>query len=229
MARKVIAISGWKRSGKDTSADYLIKNYNYVRLGFADILKDMVAEQYNITRSYCDDINFKEKPLYQYPVTDRPDAFSEVIHRTLFKEFKNAEGINPYTDYDDWYELLSHKQTLFWTPRALCILEGSIKRSVDSQYWVGKVIDSINTEYSPGLTSFVISDLRYRSEVEQLKAAFGDDLVTIRVNRFETSPSNDASERDLDNHIFDYVISNTGTIEELQTELDLIVEKVCLT
>jgi hypothetical protein len=222
---KVIAISGWKRSGKDTSAEYLIKDYGYIRYGFADSLKDLVAEQYGIPRSYCDDPNFKEKPLLDYPV-DTSDAFAEVIHRTLIKEFRTFEGDNPYTDFDDWYELLSHKKPLFWTPRALCILEGSVKRSANNGFWVQKVIRDIKEQDA---RKAVISDLRYRSEVAQLREAFGDDLVTIRVNRFETSPSNDASERDLDKHEFDYTISNVGTVDDLQTELDIIMEKVCLT
>lgn len=204
---KIIAISGWKRSGKDTSAEYLITNYGYVRFGFADSLKDLVAEQYQIVRSHCDDPEFKEKPLLSYPV-NTTDAFAEVIHKVLIKEFKEVEG------------------KLYWTPRALCILEGSVKRSVDNGYWVEKVIRDIKES---GINKAVISDLRYRSEVAQLREAFGTDLVTIRVNRFETSPSNDASERDLDDQKFDYVISNTGSIEDLKTELDIIMEKVCLT
>lgn len=38
---KVIAISGYKPSGKDTSAEILVKDHNFMRVAFADVLKDM--------------------------------------------------------------------------------------------------------------------------------------------------------------------------------------------
>ena len=70
---------------------------------------------------------------------------------------------------------------------------------------------------------FVISDLRYGSEVQQLKEAFGENLITVRVNRFDTNPSSDASENDLNDHKFDIVIENRGTLEELNEKVDSLL------
>jgi len=77
--------------------------------------------------------------------------------------------------------------------------------------------------FYPGQQHFVISDLRYNSELTQLRQAFGKDLVTVRVNRFDDCPSQDASERDLDNGTFDVIIENRGTLEQL---LDKVKELV---
>lgn len=209
MKYKIIALSGWKQSGKDTVANYLVENAGYIRLGFADILKDMVAEQYKIPRTWCDNPEYKELPLDKYRINPQ-DGFSQMIADFMQKEFKEFGG---------------HK---YWTPRALCILEGSIKQSVNSGYWVQKVVDYIK-EFSeahsntPEICKFVISDLRYRSEVDQLREAFGDKLLTCRINRFEDSPSNDPSERDLDKHEFDSSINNIGTLEELYGLTDMIL------
>lgn len=37
----IIGITGRKRSGKDTIGDYLVKNHGFIRIGFADTLKDI--------------------------------------------------------------------------------------------------------------------------------------------------------------------------------------------
>jgi len=196
---KVIAISGWKCSGKDTVADYLRggANGNYHRLGFADALKDMVANMYGMDRRWCDDRKFKEHPLAGMPVETK-DAFGEMIHEFMKKEFASVNGV-PH-----------------WTPRALCILEGSVKRAAASEYWVEQVIQ-VARRYD----KVVIPDLRYRSEVSQLEEAFGADLTTVRVNRYDVITSSDPSEHDLDDHEFDVVIDNTGSLARLYETINI--------
>jgi hypothetical protein len=76
------------------------------------------------------------------------------------------------------------------------------------------------------MMNFVISDLRYRSEVEQLRQAFGKNLITVRINRFDSVNSTDPSERDLDNYKFDVTIDNVGTLEELYYKLDMEILNV---
>lgn len=63
----IILLSGWKRSGKTTAAEYLEDNHSMTHLSIAAPLKDMVAEKYDIPRSYMDDQNRKEVPLLKYP------------------------------------------------------------------------------------------------------------------------------------------------------------------
>lgn len=223
---KVIAISGWKRSGKDTIANYLVDIHNYRRVAFADILKDMAAIEYNIPRLYCELPEFKEAPLEQYPVMPK-DEFSLNIAKMLHKEFRTLDGYAPIDYHVDasgaFLGVLGRDaQQLYWTPRALCILKGSANRSVDSNYWIDKTLDSIFEARQQG-QNVVISDLRYRSEVEQLKSTLGKSVVIVRINRFENTISEDASERDLDNYKFDVVIDNTGSIEELIKQVNKLI------
>ena len=213
---KVFAISGWKQSGKDTSANYLVKEYGFKRFGFADVLKDMVAEQYGIPREHCDSSDFKEKAILTMPVETK-DAFGKIIHTFMQKEFRDQNGIK--------YGSGDTNSVLYWTPRALCILEGSIKRSATSNYWVSKVVSEIKK--SEG--NYVISDLRYKSEVEQLKKAFGEDLTLVRVNRFKDTEATDPSERDLDDYDFDVYIDNyESSLQSLHKDLNELMtfEKV---
>lgn len=226
---KVVAISGWKRSGKDTAAEYLITN-GFKRVAFADVLKDMVAEEYSIPRIYCDNPDFKEKALEQYPVTPKDD-FSLAVAKLMFKEFRTLKGLPPSEYYIDpsgvFMGVMGRGvEQLYWTPRALCILKGSVNRSVDSSYWVGRAISQIDRARNSDKPLFVISDLRYRSEVEQLRQAFGKDLITVRVNRFDDCQSTDPSERDLDKYKFDITIENKSTLDDFYYKLDMEILNV---
>src|ERR1035437_1636247 len=141
---KLLAISGFKRSGKDTLADYLVENYNAKRTSFAGPLKDNVARDFSIPREWCDDPNFKEKALLKYPVTPK-DAFGMNIVKFMFKEFRSLEG-DTATHFVEEKNmgLCGHElKVLYHTPRSLCILEGSTKRSVDSSYWVQQAIKEV--------------------------------------------------------------------------------------
>ena len=235
---KVIAISGWKRSGKDTAANLLISS-GYERVAFADVLKDMVAKEYNIPREHCDDPNFKEAPILHLPVTPKDD-FSLLIANFMYKEFRSAGGqiaMEPYVDPSGAFLGVMGRDAaqLYWTPRALCILKGSVNRAVTSTFWTERAISQIKNHsqavytdlpYNRNLKGFVISDLRYQSEVDQLRAAFGKNLITVRVERFETSPSTDPSERNLDNAKFDVVLTNKGTLEEFEQKVKDLINNV---
>jgi hypothetical protein len=197
----ILALSGWKQSGKDTLANHLINNYGFTRVAFADILKNMVSYQYGIPRSWLDDIKYKETPILKYPA-EAKDGFSEHLHSFMKKEFREYGG------------------RLFHTPRSLSILEGSVKRSVDPNYWVSRVVEQINACDS----NVVITDMRYRSELELLTDAFRGSLVPVRINRWAANPSSDPSEVDLDNIKFEFTVQNVGTLEEYYSKVDALAK-----
>lgn len=65
--RKLIGISGLIGEGKDTAADYLVKHHDFIKLKFADKLKDAVAELFDISRDMLegdtpDSRTFRNKP-----------------------------------------------------------------------------------------------------------------------------------------------------------------------
>jgi len=231
----VFALSGYKQSGKDTCAEYLVGNHGFTRYSFADALKDLVSEQYDIPREWCDDPKYKEHFLTNYPVNPK-DKFSETIARFMFREFRAVDGYNTYKDYDDYINKTQSQSLywpLYWTPRAVLIAEGSLKRSINSNYWVMKVINQIVNPFFGNQNleiKAVITDLRYRSELELLKSFFGPEfkinknnsLTTIRINRFDQVNSTDPSERDLDGEKFTVTLDNKGKIEDLYKKLDSI-------
>ena len=194
---QVIALSGWKGAGKDFAAEYLRDTYGFQRLALADVLKDMVAEMFNIPRDSCDDRILKERSLLTLPA--RPvDSFSDTVHSVLRTEL--IEG--------------------YWTPRALCILLGSLCRSVDPDYWVRRIASTINK--NPG-TNYVITDVRYRNEVRVLQEVV-PGVIVARVDRGEKPLTTDASENDLNDFQFGIRLDNTGSATQYYRQLDRLVD-----
>jgi hypothetical protein len=197
--RIVLALSGWKSSGKDTVADYLVREHGWVRASFADALKLLVAQQYGIPLDQLHDPAGKEAPLPAYPAI-AGDPFSERVHEMLSTELRSG----------------------FWTPRAICILEGSMKRAVHPNYWVRTVLAQIIGDPT---RNYVISDMRYRSEADTCKLIF-PGVRTVRLDRFDSIETRDPSERDLDNYKFDYTLPNRGTKELLYDHIDGLLDKL---
>lgn len=196
---RVIALSGWRGSGKDTAADYLVQEHGYSQLSFASVLKDTVAEQYGFPRRWCDDREMKDAALVGYPVVSS-DPFTAAIHQLLASELDSG----------------------YWTPRALCILEGSTRRSVRANHWVEPIVNYIRRhDYDDGF-KFVISDLRYTSEADVLQLLV-PEIQLVRIERADSIGTTDPSERDLDNYKFDYRVSNRGTKEMMYETLDSII------
>ncbi len=202
---KVVAVSGWKRSGKDTIADYLVQKYEAKRIAFADPLKEMVSELFGLSLDTINNPATKEAPLLDLPV-EMKDKFSTNNNRFLWGEFRDQNGKR--------YGEGSPESVMCWTPRALCIMLGSSMRCIDPNFWVKKAIQ----QTKPGQL-YVISDLRYRNEIESLKKEVSN-VKAIRINRFDTCESTDPSERDLDNYQFDALIENKGTIADLYFAVD---------
>lgn len=244
----IFAISGWKGSGKDMVAQYLIEKHGFKRLAFADVLKDMVAEQYPVDRQALDDQARKERAILSMPVTPK-DEFSRRTAEYLLREFRTTQGkVCTRFAYDgqEFYGLLNvlaskpdefwdisnpahqgkdvHEIAvrLYWTPRALAILEGSTKRSVNPNYWVQRAL----SQTVPG-QNYVISDARYKNEIDQLRLNAPGEVVSIRIDRFESSPSTDSSEHDLDDYVFDYRIDNQAayfvTTDKVFEQVDQII------
>ncbi len=228
---KIVALSGWKGSGKDMVANYLVEKRGFQRVSFADPLKDEVARKWNLPRSWMDDPAFKEKPLFQYPVSPR-DAFSRMLCEYMVKEFRSSAGDTParfeYRDGEFYGVFPTGSETeayrLYWTPRAFCILEGSTARTGDRNHWVKKAVEKM----IPG-GGYVISDLRYQSELDALNSAVPNTVIAVRIERFETTVSTDSSERDLDLYPFPFVIDNRERLEvtkdSVYSQVDEILDK----
>jgi hypothetical protein len=51
---RIIILTGWSESGKDTVADILVDNYGFTKYAIADPLKDLCSELYGFPRELAD-------------------------------------------------------------------------------------------------------------------------------------------------------------------------------
>ena len=101
----------------------------------------------------------------------------------------------------------------------MCILEGTVRRAVDPSFWVNGVISKLDQ-----LSDYVVSDLRFRSEVSRFKEKVkAHEIKVVRVVRYVEIDTEDPSERDLDLHKFDLVMENTGSIKDLEDSIKKLI------
>lgn len=89
-------------------------------------------------------------------------------------------------------------------------------------HWVSLVLGQFPME-----SDVVITDVRFENEAEHIK--FRDTGRMWRINRLDrpvlaVDNFKHISEHALDNYNFDYVINNNGTIEELETQVNLALQ-----
>ena len=174
-----IALSGLKRSGKDTIGSYLIQNYSCKRFAFADEVKRLARE--------------------------------------LFPE--------EFVQNDKPVDLLQ------WL--------GNTMRQRNPDVWINKLSTMIQLTKDP-VPNLVVTDVRYPNEVQALKN-LGFTIVKVQVpvevsvERCKATEINFTEELLLheseqlaqsNEHYYDYIIENTGTLEELYSKVDEMVEVI---
>ena len=172
-----IALSGLKRSGKDTIGSYLIQNYGCKRFAFADEVKRLARE--------------------------------------LFPE--------EFVQNDKPVDLLQ------WL--------GNTMRQRNPDVWINKLSTMIQLINEP-VSNIVVTDVRYPNEVQALKN-LGFTIVKVQVpvevsiERSKATEVNFTEELLLheseqlaqsNEQYYDYIIENTGTLEELYSKVEEMVE-----
>lgn len=172
-----IALSGLKRSGKDTIGNYLIQNYDCKRYAFADEVKRLARELF----------------LEEFIQNDKP------------------------VDLLQWL--------------------GNTMRQRNPDVWINRLATMIQLTKDP-VPNLVVTDVRYPNEVQALKN-LGFTIVKVQVpvevsiERCKATEVNFTEELLLheseqlaqsNERYYDYVIENTGTLEELYSKVEEMVE-----
>jgi len=116
---KIVWLSGFAGSGKDTVASILVKKYDYHRVAFADHLKDYVAIKYGIDRNLCDTVEGKQRKfmdgqtLRDLLIKESAEAkvqdlniFAEQAFRTMLESKKDLIVISDWR-YPHEYEYIT--------------------------------------------------------------------------------------------------------------------------
>jgi len=220
---------------------------------FADKLKDITCLLIGCNRKQLEDQEFKNKELGEewdrtiYKIIDSDDT---VLTETFFKDDAELD-LAYYEDYHHRKVKLTQFNNCKLTPRLLLQLLGTEcgREIIHPNIWVNSLFAEYvhKAEFEADVTSegnpyrkqvseeskWIITDMRFPNELEAIKQRNG---VIIRVNRPYTTVINGngipatfnhnqfhPSETSLDNAKFDYVIDNSGNIEELIEKVKTIL------
>lgn len=96
-------------------------------------------------------------------------------------------------------------------------------RGYNKDYWINLALQDINRSialHGKENVNFVVTDVRFLNEVEYLK---DHGATIIRINRPDVPKLDHVSETELDDYTaFNFVIENTGTINDLEKDIDTI-------
>lgn len=106
----LIAFCGYKQVGKDTSADYFVNNYNYIKYSFAMPIKEGVKYLFGFSDKQVYDEKLKDTIDIRYNVT--PRKILQVFGTDIFQfelpkfipELKSRKRNHWVLLFKEWYE-----------------------------------------------------------------------------------------------------------------------------
>lgn len=219
MNTPIIAISGKKQSGKDTTAKIL------QFLAYVDQLNAQAKEHSETIElpSYLEFLEFNDAVTQPIQVKKFAGKLKNIVAELLscnVNDLESEDFKNSKIDY-----LSSEDKCI--TPRYLLQYLGTdvLRNSINEDIHVNLLLNELKSSQNANILAFAITDLRFRNELEAIKKHGG---LTIRLNRNEAnkivSNSQHESETALDNAQFDITIDNNGTFEELFLKVQKVYE-----
>ena len=240
--KMIIGVSGQAGSGKDTVADFLVKNHGFVKVALADPLKRACKEFYNFTEDQLwGPSENRNKPDQRYPREQH--EFSDRSCKVCGFKAKERKELSPVPEWPQCYltpryalqllgtEFGRHCYDNTWvdyTLRVAKVLLGEFEESYTEGYNAREGLHRIGNVSYQRPQGVVVSDVRFINEISAIKNVGG---FVVRVNRsgagLDGSASAHRSEaemREISDDKFNYVIQNIGTLEELEKETNQMVE-----
>lgn len=195
---EIIALSGYKGSGKDTVAKRLVGRHGFRRFAFADPLREALLQ----LDPYVDASNYK-------PATNPP-------YRRLSDALQEHESWDDLKKHPDVRGLLQRMGT------EVC------RNIIDQHCWVRLLLQSLLKLADPSAATpsrAVITDLRFPNELQALRMM---GAVHIRVDRPDCKGDGHVSENLAALPEPDLVIDNSRSLEHLDMAVDTLMDNVVL-
>ena len=213
----LVGICGYARSGKDTVADRLVQELGLDRYSFAMPLKRVVNAFLGWPVDDMD-LPFKDQKVD----VDAPDeVIAQRANEAMDEYFKY--GLNYYKGAISAFLELSggmfaspedEARTLISPRRAYQYFGTEVMRSANPNVWI---------DIAP-VDNTIIPDVRFHNEAEWIHQNSG---ILIRVERPDAMPvAVHESEKYVEELVADYIVENTGTLEELYDKIDLLIEDI---
>lgn len=207
---KIIGFTGKKNSGKNTAADiasdYLAqRKLSSYHVSFAQTLK-----------STCINLFGLDSRLVFGSDQDK-NQLTDITWDNLPNEIREKYGIKTTVQCDNGCTI---NATGRMTIREVLQVVGTdiFRNMFDDNIWVKAAFNEL-----PDCNCIIFTDVRFPNEANAIKAHHG---TIIRINRPTQSIDSHISETALDNYPFDHIIHNTGTLQEFETLVKLVMKDI---
>ena len=207
----ILALSGKKKSGKDTISDFLVKDQGFIKLSLATPLKELLIRVFRIDKDLLYDDNKKDKELDYFITID-------YYHLDKIRDIITEEwgfGI----DYETRENIEEFYGMEIKTPRQLMQTIGTdlIRKNIRDDVFIVLLLEQIKKTQRP----IVIADARLQNERETL-VNIGATLGLVKRTLTEDKSDNHISENDLgDDDEYDLIIDNNIDLNQLRSEINL--------
>lgn len=209
--KRTIGICGFKGSGKDTSADYLVENFGYRKTSLASPLKKAVKDIFDFPDEHLYGASdLREIPDERYRFSGLDPVDGSPLHPVRLSPTKCWQR---ESDGEYFPEFIS--------PRlALTTLGTEWGRRLTDSIWVSACLNQIQNS---GTDRWVIPDVRFQNEIDAIQSRGG---TVIRLMRGELSSSH-PSELELAGiplSTFNVCLDNSGSKEHLFSMLNSLMQ-----
>ena len=207
----IIGFGGKMGSGKDTAAQFLVDKYGYKRYAFADNLKQMCMQIFDLSYEDCYD---QDQKFRKFKI---PIRFQQVHAANILAWAKQKNGWKVDASSVEKMQALIDKKHELHTPREVLQFVGTeVCREVfHPDYHALVVKHAIDTDKCE---KAVIADVRFENERNAIENWNGQIyLIMGREIKAEGFSASHASENSLGNpEEYHAIIDNSGTMEDLE-------------
>jgi hypothetical protein len=152
---------GGKGAGKDTLANYLVTQRNFVRIAFADALYQEVSKAFNVSIDFLQNRDTKELPLPEMALDRcRDNNFTHCLAEEL-----GIVSILPTSQlFTELTKPRSPRQIMQWWGTEY---RRKSKLYGKDSYWLDQVMDVIA---KPPTTNFVVTHVRFSNEADLIES-----------------------------------------------------------
>jgi hypothetical protein len=159
----IIGLAGKKSSGKTTAANILKEKRKYTVLNYADALKGLCSDMFEIPMDYFTSEYRKEH-----------ETINIKLSRATIKEILKRSRVAVYSD-----KVFGLSDTIAVTPRQLLQLVGTdiFRKHVDTEYWV-KLLEYKLDDFSSD--NIIVADVRFNNEAAMVQRNKGSVILIER-------------------------------------------------
>ena len=204
----IICLSGASRAGKDSIADVLVRDFKYVKVAFADGLRELASSVFDMLPSQFIDADKKEAP-FLYPIRLDEEHLGHML-----QIIENIWQIPVSKASKD--KMLLLVGTEMTTPRKLLQIIGTdvVRDCIDDQFWIKALEHKIGN-----LADVVITDARFSGERDFAREK-GALMCLVKRPSLQNVDSHRA-ENDLgEDEDYQIIFNNDDTLGRFQIEVN---------